>query len=415
MVLFNRDLFFYKAILLIILFQLPFQNFFLNQSILGVFGTNFSMPLIYMMSMLIFLQNKKISLTILLLLVFTIAISLVFLLVTGNDGKNINLLLKLFNNLVVYSQPFVVFYFFNSLFGKYSNLLEFSIRLCRWIFFVLFIYLIFHYFNIFSLDDNYIVHGIANENKRPRLFSMESSHAGTVFTVFFFIASLNMQSRIKKYVMILFFAFGIFLLNSKGSILVFFILCYFFLLFNHFIKMIFLNVFLLVVLYIYKENIYYFIEPLLIGFEEYTSLTTRTTMVCAAIVSLLYYPIGTGFASYLVLFDECILVAKEIIKNVFYFFNLSPNFIELDKYFISSSSYSTKSIFFDSLMYFGWIGLFVFAYYHIKLFNLAKYNGILMFLFLYLLCSHIFFVDSTYLYHFWLSYALIYNYWRVNS
>ncbi|PJG83507.1 hypothetical protein [Caviibacterium pharyngocola] len=406
-----------SLILFILISCIPFQNFILNQSSLGIFGTNLSMPIFYLLFSYYTIKNikkLKVNKSQVFFIGYILLITLLFLLFSDFQVKGVNLVIKAINNMLIYSQPFIVFYIFNKFFKEREYILI-SIKVCFFIFIFLLSILILTKLNILNLDDIAIFNGIPNHNMRPRLFSMESSHAVTVFITFGMISLLGSESKIYRIVIYIMLCLGIFLLQSKSGILLFFIISIF--LFNKLkfqVKLI-LVLFMSILFYQYmQENFSLYFNNILLGFEEYTSFTTRTTLILAGILSLFIYPLGTGFGAYISLFDNSIQNSMELMNSIFIIIGLIPNFSEVETYLIEANNYSTKSLFFDFIMYFGVFGLLFFYKFHKTIYNNIN-NNIILFFFIFLTLNHTFFVDSVYLYNFWFGFAFIYNYWRLSS
>lgn len=408
---------FLKVFIIFLIVQIPFQNFFLNQTSLGILGSNMSLIAInftFLLIVLLKFDYIKFPKRNLFLILSFIIISLFFLFFTNFYVKNTNLMVKTINNFILYSQPFIVFYVFDYLFRNNSCLIRTAIITSLYVFLFLLLYLIFDSYGIFTLDSNIILHGFENANMRQRLFSSESSMAITVFITFGIIASMQLKNIYFKLFIILCISYGSILLQSKGGFLTLLLICIWSLKVLKFRDKLILVFFIIALFIISFDAISDFIQVTQSGFSEYTSLSTRLTMVFASIISLFYNPFGSGFGAYLVFFDPNIIGAEKIVKSLFNYFNLTPNFSEVDSYLSSVESYSTKSMLFNSIMFYGWLGLIFFIYLHYQIYKKIGKNITLKILFLFLLLTHIIFVDSLYLYHFWFAFALIYNYWRIN-
>lgn len=415
--LLDRKIVIYKIILIVILLQLPFQDFFLNQTSLGVFGSNMSLISINLFFVIVFLarlEYLRISKKYLLIILLVLVITFIFLLFSDFFIKNTNLIAKAVKNLIFYSQPFIVFYVFNYFYKTNRSFIKISINMSFYIFLFLLGYLILSSYGIFTLDTNPILHGTENSNIRQRLFSSESSMAVTVFITFGLIASMRFHNIYFKIFTIFCILYGSVLLQSKGGFLTLLLVGIWslkYLKFHYKLLLIFL---IMVLLAVEFSSIMNYLLNMQVGIEKYTSISTRITMILAAIISLFHNPIGSGFGAYLTFFDANIIEAKKVTEIIFNYFGLVPNFSEVNSYLSSAVAYSTKSMLFNSIMYFGWLGLILFVYLHYQIYRKIGNNLTLKILFLFLLLEETFFVDSLYLYHFWFAFALIYNYWRIN-
>lgn len=405
----------YGFILVSLIFLLPFQNFFLNKTPLGVFGSNLSLipiNLLFLMMLIVGFRFIKIYSIFFYFFYFILFVTFFSLLFTDFIVKDINIFFKSISNMVFYLQPFVVFYVFNYLFEKAPRLLGLSITASLYVFLFLLFYMILSSYEIFTLDDNVILHGFENGNSRQRLFSLESSMAVTVFITFGIIASMRYENIFFKVLIISSILYGSVLLQSKGGFVALILISIFSIKSLELSQKILFFGMLVLIVSIGSGWISQYVFSVQSGLEEYTSLSTRLTVILAAIISLFYNPLGSGFGAYLALFDHNIIEAKYFVEEMFNYFGLAPNFSEVDSYFVSSVAYSTKSMLFNSIMFFGWFGLFLFYYFHVKIYKKIGGNITVKILFLFLLIAHVFFVDSLYLYNFWFAFAFIYNYWR---
>ncbi len=407
----------YDFLVIILLIQIPFQNFFLNQTPLGIFGSNMSLITVNLFFVIIFLSQTnylKFSKEYLMTLMVFLFITLISLLFGDLFIKNTNLIIKTVKNLIFYSQPFIVFYVFNYFYKTDSSLIKVSISMSLYIFLFLLVYLLLHSCGIFTLDTNSILHGIENSNMRPRLFSSESSMAVTVFITFGVMASMRFDNIYFKILIMLCILYGSVLLQSKSAFLTLFLVGIWSLKsfkLQYKLILIFSSIALLLLSFSSMMN---YLLNIQYSIEEHTSFSTRLTMILAGIISLFYYPFGSGIGTYLNFFDSNIIEAKKVTELIFNYFDLVPNFSEVNTYLTSAVSYSTKSMLFNVIMYFGWLGLMLFIYLHYLIYKKIGINPALKILFLFLVLTHIFFVDSLYLYHFWFAFALIYNYWRID-
>jgi len=214
--------------------------------------------------------------------------------------------------------------------------------------------------------------------------------------------------------LILCIIYGCILLGSKGGLLTLLFLGILGLKYIRWqSKILFVSIGIIAIVISFSHIINYMIN---VGYnlEKYSSLTTRLTMILAAIISLFHNPIGSGFGSYLIFFDSNIIEAKKVVEMILNYFGIIPIFYEVNTYLYSAKNYATKSMLFNLIMFFGWFGLIIFVYLHYKIYKKIGRNTALRLLFLFLLIEHIFFVDSLYLYNFWFAFAFIYNYWRLD-
>ena len=119
--------------------------------------------------------------------------------------------------------------------------------------------------------------------------------------------------------------------------------------------------------------------------ENYTSVATRGTMFFTSLIILFKYPFGTGFFGYLPAIYENGFNAISLYQKVF---PERMNFNEVMGYFVvgATEGISTKTFFFDWLIFAGLPFLFLFFRFHFQLFRIfsqhRKYNEIICLSFL---------------------------------
>lgn len=404
----------FGIMLCVLTIQLPFQNFFLNQTVLSVFGTNISIFTVGLLFIFI-IKDIKIKISYVFLIAIFVFVSLYYAFIIDFYAKDTNIAIKIINNSIMYLYVFMVFYVFDMLFKKNTKFMSVFISISFYIFIVLFIYLLMHSTGVFSLDENNILHGFKNLNMRPRLFSIESSMAVTVFITFGIFAVLKHNSFVFKTFLYLSIVIGLFLLQSKGGFIIFSIIAFVYFINLKIYTKVIISVFFILSILFFLEDIRFMLHSFWQKFDDSVSLTTRLTMIVAAICSLFKYPLGVGFGAYLFYFDESIILAKDIVTSICNGLGLSPNFDELNTYLVSQLNYSTKTLLFDCIMFFGWIGAFVFFYFHYCIYKKIREVLELKILFLFLFFSHSCFVNSMYLYHYWAAFAFMYNYRSIKA
>lgn len=328
---------------------LPFQDLFLNKSILGVIGGSPSIPFIILSALIFLKYNKKAFIFFLSFLLVSLAASLLGILLGHEtriaDPKYV-LLAKNITSFLIYALAIFV--------------LRYGIAWRNGL--ALFVAISIMFIGIVSsgvLDANAVVHGTLNGNMRPRGFSTESSIFGASIVVMTMTYAAVVKNGLSRILAILICLASLYLAQSKGSITILF----FSIVLSYIIRMN-LNVSLLtkvasivVVVLLFAAFV---IEPLLRLFltdiEEYTSLATRSTLIVSAIQVLLWNPLGVGFGDYAAALSSYIGSSIHLIQNSS---PLMLNFSEVFGYSISRSTdyLSTKSMFFDVAIYFGWLGV----------------------------------------------------------
>ncbi|RQW63886.1 hypothetical protein [Vibrio viridaestus] len=109
--------------------------------------------------------------------------------------------------------------------------------------------------------------------------------------------------------------------------------------------------------------------------QKYTSVSTRGTMILTAVWSLFYNPLGVGFFGY---FDSIYTNGPRVISVLSHNFVNLFNFKEVASYFIwgTVQSVSTKTFFFDWVIYFGLFTVFLYTKFIALLIKQAKNEGI---------------------------------------
>lgn len=205
-----------------------------------------------------------------------------------------------------------------------------------------------------------ILHSTPKEYERLRLFTMESSQATLLYLVvglltFFFTKNL----LLKVLVLILFFCIQV-LINSKGFWISLILTTIIILLsWNIFKRIQFLYFFILIGLLLYFLNFAF--QDLLMDIKMFTSFATRLSSLVSAFFILLYYPLGTGYGTFLVFYPEILQKSFGIVDDIFpRFLNITLSDLET-YYMISTGQYLTaKGALAQFVMLNGWFGLLFF-------------------------------------------------------
>lgn len=104
---------------------------------------------------------------------------------------------------------------------------------------------------------------------------------------------------------------------------------------------------------------YVLLDAFIVDIEKYNSSSTRGVMIFTGIYSALVSPFGVGFTGY---FNQVYELGPDVINFVDYYFPNLFNFNEVATYFIVGNveSVSTKTLFFDWLIYAGWVFIYLF-------------------------------------------------------
>ncbi|WP_233008944.1 hypothetical protein [Rheinheimera faecalis] len=205
---------------------------------------------------------------------------------------------------------------------------------------------------------------------RMRGFTLEASTFGfqvvTAVMLLAIVFSVNYLLSIVVVVSFLLFT------SSKGALLAFclsVVISKFVLAKSGFNKITFLIVGFLA----FSFGFYYvLLDAFILDIEKYNSSSTRGVMIFTGIYSALVSPFGVGFTGY---FNQIYQLGPDVINFVDYYFPNLFNFDEVVTYFIVGNveSVSTKTLFFDWLIYAGWV--FLYLFYKFLSFCFSKIKG----------------------------------------
>ncbi|WP_417760625.1 hypothetical protein [Shewanella sp.] len=120
---------------------------------------------------------------------------------------------------------------------------------------------------------------------------------------------------------------------------------------------------------------YLILDAFVLDIEKYNSSSTRSVMIFTAIYSSVLSPLGVGFTGY---FDQIYNLGPTVIDFMDSLFPNALNFEEVAVYFIRGNvqSVSTKTFFFDWVIYFGWVFIYCFFRFAAKNFKKIKGDGV---------------------------------------
>lgn len=158
-----------------------------------------------------------------------------------------------------------------------------------------------------------------------------------------------------------------------------------------------------------------FLSSLLSDIENFTSFSTRFTGFISALLTLVYYPVGTGYGTYLNFFPDIAEKAKSIVENIF---PLPLNFYELDIMIATGENIGFKCGFLSQILFNGWIAilfftiLFTSTYRRINILNLKTSQKIIFKILIIFIALEIFTtVDIEVIYVYLMPIAIIYNFY----
>lgn len=215
------------------------------------------------------------------------------------------------------------------------------------------------------------------ELSRMRLLTEEPSQAFPLYTFFFIITFFYFKYKNKpwKYYIlasVFYFFFSIRILSKGGLIILFLsIVITIFsgkkIKYKFIIKLLKIMPIIIGMLYII---IYLVVGRIMRDIEMFTSVSTRGATAIASILSLVYYPIGEGYGTYVFLFRDLLNKSMEIIYNLFdTLFNIKLNLIELKGMIETGENLTVKSGILFQIVLNGYIAV---IFYILVFWNLLK-------------------------------------------
>lgn len=249
-----------------------------------------------------------------------------------------------------------------------------------------------------------LFHNIQVEYDRLRLTTAEPSRAFVVIIIFAFLTiSVQENKVVKVIIFIIAIIFSMFI-ASKGGLIFLFISIGLIYLFETTIKQKIL--FLIILLPIVILSIYIFINILLpailIDIERFSSISTRSITSFWAILSLLYFPFGEGYGTYMCYFKDILNIS---IKVVSYILPFPLSLVEIDDMVDTGINVGVKSGILFQIVQNGFLAVIFFyllfkkAYLNISLLNISFFDkNILKFIIIFDLLSILFTANIEVLY-----------------
>lgn len=266
--------------------------------------------------------------------------------------------------------------------------------------------------NIFNL-----FHNISVNDGRLRLLTSEPSQAGLLYGIFLLLALFFTKNIFLRLLILIAGLAIIYLISSKGALLnitIAIAVVYFIgLNFKQKIKtsLIFIPV-VAILVYIFIPR---FISSLLVDTQNFTSFSTRFTGFVSGLLVLIYYPLGTGYGTYLNYFPDIAEKAKLLVQDLFPF---PLNFTELNVIIETAENIGLKSGVLFQILPNGWIAILFFSvlftktYRKINMLNIDnQQNIILKILIIFILIEIITSVDIEVMYAYLIPIALIHNFY----
>lgn len=410
-------------VLFLILLAAVYQDF----PMVNYFGEIAKSPIVFLTPFFLFyvFKERKMPLTnyvktyvVYLLYIAFISLIYTIYLIVKNKSFYVfdeNLLIK---NIKMFFYPLcsLIFYQFIYVFLKRTSNLYYAFQAVFYLQILLVLLLIFEV-NVYKTKEIFLpfLHSSSEKYWRIRLLTFESSWSGSVVVIFTFLPiflaeylQVSKNKRLAVYILSVFFFFYYTLhCESKG-----------------YLFLVLISLLPMLIRYVYANKrlryvLFILLIPIVITFvfvynslkEEvisqlYSSITfgTRFTGYSAALKTFLFNPFGVGFAPYIEIYTHSILdvVSSDFMQQ----FNL----LEVKQYLESPKFLSSKTYFFDHLIY-GGIPFLVFFYlFFIRRLNyLSRFKNIylLIIVLVYIILASIFYLTFHIKYEIWFFLAFL--------
>lgn len=213
-------------------------------------------------------------------------------------------------------------------------------------------------------------HAADVDYQRLRLLTSEPSQAGLLYVIFA-ILTIGLTFGVERLLYFAIFTPIFLMIQSKGAILLFFISYIMIVLFSyrHVLNLRVLLFSVIILIFGIFSIINYFLPSLLIDVERFTSFATRSSGFIAAILTLIYYPVGMGYGTYINLAPEILIKSVELLKEFIPYIN------DYEVYEIATSGENVgyKAGILSQIMFNGWFAVLFFAILFISTFKKIKY------------------------------------------
>lgn len=322
-----------------------------------------------------------------------------YILIAGNvfDIYNKFMFLKL-----IFASTYILIFGFAYLSYRYI-FIYINIKKIRIFFQFVFIFLsavgLIELFNRHLFTAMYL-HSINVYYYRLRLLTSEPSQAFLLYGIFALLAIISSSSKLIRILFVFIFLFFSVLIGSKGGLILISFSLFILILFNlkRFLNL--KNIILLIIIIIacfYFFNIAF--HSTIEGIQyKFTSFTTRSAWIIATLISLIFFPIGEGYGTYLSFIGSILKKSCIILKNLVPF---PLAFSEVHNEILYGLNLGAKAGIQNQIIYNGWIAiifyfiLFTNAYKKIKYLNFNYFEKFLLKLLLIFIFLEIFLVVNT--------------------
>lgn len=239
---------------------------------------------------------------------------------------------------------------------------------------------------------------------RFRLLSSEPSHAAFVFNVISLMVYKVEENVYMRFGVLVMIAFVGLVISSKAAIILLpFVLFVGYMRFDK--RGVFICVlFCIVLLYVYPV----WMDLMTVDIERYNSFSTRFSGIVAAISSIVSYPLGMGYGTYLMYYPDVLYRSYAYINEVFYLISGQPlNGWEIFRQIDTGRSLEGKSQISQEVIYNGVVALIFYGWVIRKTMVMSQKRNELKMILMYVFLSMAFFVDTGALFVAWLPVMMI--------
>ncbi|MCX6830196.1 MAG: hypothetical protein NT002_13100 [candidate division Zixibacteria bacterium] len=217
-----------------------------------------------------------------------------------------------------------------------------------------------------SLGSGSFFHFHENRNMRPRGFSLESSTLSATIITLGLLSAHYARTWMAKAIFLLGVLLITFYSDSKGGMIIILLTAAIVSLSAAGMKTRFKILFIGIIIIAAFFSITMLETRLVSDIDLYTSTSTRTGLMATSVVTMFYNPLGVGFSGFLPAINKYAPLAVDYLSRAA---GGTFNFTELLSYVGADSdiNISTKTFFFDNLLYFGLPFLVIFILFHRKL------------------------------------------------
>lgn len=377
---------------------IPFQDFILQETILGDFGrylSNIPLVLVVFCSLVRMFLCKNVYrkeyiyyiITLLYIIIYSLIILIKFI-----DNIYLDLYLyKVFSNLILFflwGYVYIYVKYINIEFLKKYIIIAYVIHIIGWF---------LH--DILKINLGYIRVTNSVESMRYSGFLSEASVFCFTTIILGLLTAYYIKNKFVKFLIVFVSLVIATLGGSKGTIICLVISIIMLVLLNSQINRLKKMIVVLLLSILGAYSIYYFVsDSFIVDLEEYTSFATRMSSIISAGFILVEYPLGTGFGAFIPIYQNILGEAFDFLNS--YMISIPLNYNEIMNIILAreGKSVTIKNIVFQYIAYFGIPFIVVFfKYVKVNLYLLMlKKNYYLLFSFIFIIFSLITFANIGY-------------------